>query len=101
MPSGASRSVARIVTYDGDLELPIEGQSVSLTLRDEIPVSRGNVICGVQKPPRVADRFEATVVWMAGVTLVPDRPYMLKIGAQTIAATITRLNTGYTIECQH
>jgi bifunctional enzyme CysN/CysC len=89
MPSGWESSVARIVTHDGDLEMAVAAQSVSLTLNDEIPVSRGDILACVEEPPGVADRFEATVVWMAEEALVPDCPYVLKIGTKTITASVT------------
>jgi bifunctional enzyme CysN/CysC len=73
------------------LESAIEGQSVTLTLRDEIDVSRGNVISAAAKPPQVADQFEATVVWMHDDPMLQGRKYIMKIGAQTVAATITPL----------
>jgi bifunctional enzyme CysN/CysC len=88
LPSGRESEVARIVTWDGDLESAIEGQSVTLTLRDEIDVSRGNVISAAAKPPQVADQFEATVVWMHDDPMLQGRKYIMKIGAQTVAATI-------------
>ena len=91
LPSGRESEVARIVTWDGDLESAIEGQSVTLTLRDEIDVSRGNVISAAAKPPQVADQFEATVVWMHDDPMLQGRKYIMKIGAQTVAATITPL----------
>jgi bifunctional enzyme CysN/CysC len=91
LPSGRESEIARIVTWDGDLESAIEGQSVTLTLRDEIDVSRGNVISAAAKPPQVADQFEATVVWMHDDPMLQGRKYIMKIGAQTVAATITPL----------
>jgi bifunctional enzyme CysN/CysC len=88
-PSGKQSSVARIVTYDGDLEQAVAGQSVTLTLADEIDISRGAMISGADSPAQVADQFEAKVVWMAEDALLPGRNYLLKIGTQTVTGSIT------------
>jgi bifunctional enzyme CysN/CysC len=89
LPSGSESVVERIVTYDGDLERAVAGQSVTLTLTDEIDVSRGQVIAGAQAPPRVGDQFDATVVWMAEEPLLRGRSYALRIGTSTAMATIS------------
>ncbi|HEY5070929.1 MAG TPA: sulfate adenylyltransferase subunit CysN [Caulobacteraceae bacterium] len=87
-PSGRASSVARIVAFDKDLEVAVAGQSVTLTLADEIDCSRGAVIAAADDPPEVADQFEATIVWMAEEEMLPGRPYWLKIGAQGVTASI-------------
>ena len=87
-PSGRETSVARIVTADGDLERAVAGQSITLTLADEVDVSRGDVISRADDPAEVADQFEATVVWMTDEALLPGRPYLLKIGTRTVNAQI-------------
>jgi bifunctional enzyme CysN/CysC len=81
--------VARILTPNGDLPLAVAGQSVTLTLSEEIDISRGDVISAAGSPSEVADQFEAAIVWMADESLFPGRPYLLKIGTCTINATIT------------
>ncbi|MBO1519389.1 sulfate adenylyltransferase subunit CysN [Oceanisphaera sp. DM8] len=88
-PSGKESEVARIVTYDGDLAQAIAGQSVTLTLKDEIDISRGDVISIAQAPAETADQFESTLVWMNEAALLPGRPYLLKVGTQTVTASIT------------
>ncbi|MDE2456513.1 MAG: sulfate adenylyltransferase subunit CysN [Burkholderiales bacterium] len=88
-PSGRESTVARIVAYRGDLKQAVAGQSVTLTLADEIDISRGDLISGAAEPAEVADQFEATVVWMADEPLLPGRPYLLKIGTRTVGASIT------------
>ena len=88
LPSGRTSTVARIVTYDGDLERAVAGQSVTLTLTDEIDVSRGDVIAAAAAPPAIADQFEAHIIWMAEEEMLPGRPYLLKIGARTVTATL-------------
>lgn len=87
-PSGRTTRVARIVTSDGDLDEAIAGQSVTVTFADEIDCSRGDVIAAADAPPEVADQFEATIVWMADDELLPGRGYLLKIGTQTVTATV-------------
>ncbi|MFB0873183.1 MULTISPECIES: sulfate adenylyltransferase subunit CysN [unclassified Sphingobium] len=88
LPSGKTSTVTRIVTLDGDLEQAVAGQSVTLTFADEIDCSRGDVIALADNPPQVADQFEATIVWMADEAMLPGRPYWLKIGTQTVSATV-------------
>jgi bifunctional enzyme CysN/CysC len=88
-PSGKGSRVARIVTMAGDLPLAVAGQSVTLTLEDEIDVSRGDVLSLAETPAEVADQFEASLVWMADEPMLPGRPYLMKIGTQTVTASIT------------
>jgi bifunctional enzyme CysN/CysC len=87
--SGRTSTVARIVTKDGDLDRAIAGQSVTLTLADEIDCSRGDVIAAADDPPQVADQFETTIIWMSDEPLLPGRPYWLKLGAKTVSAQVT------------
>jgi len=88
LPSGKMTRVERIVTLDGDLDLAVAGQSVTLTLADEVDCSRGDVIAAADAPPQSADQFEATIVWMADEELLPGRGYWLKLGTQTVSAKI-------------
>jgi bifunctional enzyme CysN/CysC len=88
LPSGKTSTVSRIVTLDGDLDEAVAGQSVTLTLADEVDCSRGDVIAIADNPPQVADQFEATIVWMADEAMLPGRPYWLKLGTQTVTASI-------------
>ena len=90
-PSGRETSVARILGPDGDINLAVAGQSVTLTLADEIDVSRGDLLAPPDSPPGVADQFEATVVWMSESPMLPGRTYLMKIGAKTASATILPL----------
>lgn len=89
LPSGKESTVARIVTMDGDLEEAVAGQSVTLTLADEIDVSRGDLLVESAQPASVAKQFETTVVWMHEESLLPGRTYLMKVGTQTVSATIT------------
>jgi bifunctional enzyme CysN/CysC len=86
--SGTRSSIARTVTMDGDLDEAAAGQSVTLTLADEIDCSRGDVIAVAADPPEAADQFEATLVWMADEEMLPGRPYWLKLGTQTVTAQV-------------
>jgi bifunctional enzyme CysN/CysC len=88
LPSGTESTVERIVTFDGDLDEAIQNQSVTLTLTDEVDASRGDVIVAADDLPAVADQFESTVVWMSDDEMLPGRRYLVKIGAQTVGATI-------------
>jgi len=88
LPSGRLTRVVRIATMDGDLDEAVAGQSVTLTFADEVDCSRGDVIVAAADPPQVADQFEATIVWMDEHELVPGRGYWLKIGTQTVTATV-------------
>ena len=88
-PSGRESTVARIVTADGDLPFAVAGDSITVTLTDEVDVSRGDVISAAEDPSEVADQFEATIVWMAEEPLYPGRAYLMKIGTRTVNATIT------------
>jgi bifunctional enzyme CysN/CysC len=88
LPSGKTSAIERIVTMDGDLAEAVAGQSVTLTLADEIDCSRGDVIAAADDPPEVADQFEATIVWMDDQPLLPGRSYWLKVGTQTVAAHV-------------
>ena len=88
LPSGKASTVARIVTRDGDLDEAVAGQSVTLTLADEIDCSRGDVIAAADDPCQVADQFEATIVWMDETAMLPGRPYWLKLATQMVTANV-------------
>jgi bifunctional enzyme CysN/CysC len=91
LPSGRESHVARIVAMPDDLVLARAGQAVTLTLTDEIDVSRGDVIAAADAPLQVADQFEASIVWMDDEPLPPGRTYLLKIGARTATAQVTAI----------
>ncbi|MGN6375803.1 MAG: sulfate adenylyltransferase subunit CysN [Sphingomonas sp.] len=88
LPSGRTTRIARIVTMDGDLDEAVAGQSVTLTLADEVDCSRGDVIAAAGDPPQAADQFRAHLVWMAEEPLQPGRAYWLKLATQTVSATV-------------
>ncbi|MGN3975545.1 sulfate adenylyltransferase subunit CysN [Tsuneonella sp. SYSU-LHT278] len=88
LPSGRTSTVASIPTFNGDLDSATAGQSVTLTLTDEIDCSRGSVLASAGDPPQVADQFEATLVWLADEDLHVGRGYWLKLATQTVSATV-------------
>ncbi len=88
LPTGRDTRVARIVTADGDLDSAVSGQSVTLTLAEEIDVSRGDMLCSPVSPAKIGDRLEAKLLWLVREPLVVDKSYLLKIGAKTTPATV-------------
>ena len=91
LPGEARCVVDRIVTLDGDLDEAVAGQAVTLTFTEEVGCARGDVIAAAADPPRVAERLDAMLVWMAGEPLVPGRAYWLKIGTQMVSASVARV----------
>jgi bifunctional enzyme CysN/CysC len=89
--SGKRSKVARIVTMDGDLNEASAGQAVTLTLTDEIDISRGDVLSAPDSRPQVADQFKARLVWLHEEALLPGRSYLLKSGATTVPAQVSTL----------
>lgn len=90
-PLGKTSRVARVIGADGDLDEAVAGQSVTLTLEDEIDCSRGDVLAAADNPPEAADQFETTVVWMADEHLLPGRPYWLRVGTKLVSAQVTEI----------
>jgi bifunctional enzyme CysN/CysC len=86
-PAGTLARVARIATMDGDLAEAAAGQSVALSFAAEVDCSRGDMV-HAGAPPQLADQFEATLIWMAGEPLLPGRQYLLKLGTQSVPATV-------------
>ncbi len=91
MGSARSSRVKEIVTFDGPRARAAAGDAVTLTLTDEIDVSRGDLLVSPQAPAEFADQFAAHLVWMKDETLVPGRSYWLKIGTRTLSATVTAI----------
>jgi bifunctional enzyme CysN/CysC len=88
LPSGRTSTVSRIVTSGADLAVAAAGQSVTITLADELDCSRGDLLAAAADPPEIADQFEAAIVWMADEPMLPGRPYWLKLGTQLVTATV-------------
>jgi len=91
LPSGRETTIARIVMSGGDLESAVANQSITLTLDDEVDISRGDLICLTTAPAQVGDLLEATVVWMTDAPMTRGRSYFLKIGPRTVVATLLGL----------
>ena len=88
LPSGKTTTVRSIVTFDGELDQAVAGQSVTLTTTEEVDCSRGDVISVANQPPEVADQFEATIVWMSDEPMLAGRSYIMKLATQTVPAQI-------------
>lgn len=88
LPSGKTTTVTKVVTLDGDLDEAVAGQSITVCFADEVDCSRGNVIATADAPPEVSDQFESTIVWMDDDALHVGRSYWLKLGTQTVSATV-------------
>jgi bifunctional enzyme CysN/CysC len=91
-PSGRASRVQRIVTQDGDLDVAIAGQSVTLTLADEIDASRGDVLAAVSERPEVASEVHARLLWTAETDMHPGASYIVKLGARTANANIAKVH---------
>lgn len=89
--SGQTSTVKEIVTFSGNLETAYAGQAITVTLNDEIDVSRGDMLAAIQHRPTTADQFEAKVVWMDDEELLPGRSYRMQIGTNTTTAHVSAL----------
>jgi sulfate adenylyltransferase large subunit len=87
-PSGRGSTVARIVTWDGDLDVAHAPMSVTLTLTDEIDISRGDLLTRADQRPFVETAFRSDLVWMDDRPLDPSRVYVLKHTTRTVTATV-------------
>ncbi|MFO1125455.1 MAG: sulfate adenylyltransferase subunit CysN [Methylocystis sp.] len=98
LPSGRDTRVARIVTFDGDLDSALSGQSATLTLAEEIDVSRGDLLCSPVSPAKIGDRLEAKLLWLVREPLVAGKSYLLKLGTKTAPAAVTAVDARIDIE---
>ena len=100
LPSGKTSRVSRVVTMDGDLASAVAGQSVTLTLVDEVDASRGTTIGAFDAPPETADQFQSTILWMSERPMLPGRSYIMKSAGQMAQLQVTEqkdrinVNTG-------
>ncbi len=92
LPSGKRSTVKEIVTYDGNLDQAQVGQAVTVTLNDEIDISRGDLITHPSALPSVSRAVRSTVVWMSDHPLVVGKLYNVKVGVQSVPAKVTRIN---------
>ncbi|HET6377720.1 MAG TPA: sulfate adenylyltransferase subunit CysN [Methylocella sp.] len=89
--SGRQSKVVRIVTASGDLESASAGDSVTLTLADELDIARGDILCDPKNRPEVSDQFAAHLIWMSDSKLLPGRSYLMKTGTRTVPVSVTEL----------
>jgi len=89
LPSGKTSRVKSIVTFDGEIDEAFPPMAVTLTLEDEIDISRGDLIAGADNPPTVTDGLEAMVVWMSEKPLEPGRRYVIKRATTTCDGRIS------------
>ncbi|MBX9709943.1 MAG: adenylyl-sulfate kinase, partial [Xanthobacteraceae bacterium] len=91
LPSGRSSRVKQVLNAGSDCEAASADDAVTLTLFDEIDISRGDMICAPQSPAIVADQIAAHLVWMSAEKLLPGRSYLMKLNHVTVPATVTAL----------
>ncbi len=89
LPSGVQTQIASIVVWQDELEAAASGDSITVTLRDEVAVGRGDMLVAADDPPEVADQFEARLLWMSTQPLLPGRSYLLKLNTQEVTASVT------------
>ncbi|MXR69399.1 sulfate adenylyltransferase subunit CysN [Shewanella sp. JBTF-M18] len=99
LPSGKESRIKSIVTFDGELEKAVAGQAVTLTLTDEIDVSRGDMLVRPHDKPNSTTHFEADVVWMTEEPLCVDREYALKLGSKAVYGYADAIN--YKVDINH
>ena len=92
LPSKKTSKIKSIVTYDGELEEAFPPLAITITLEDEIDVSRGDVIVNVDNLPITSDKFDAMIVWMTEKPLVPGRQYYLKQATRTVTGSVSRIH---------
>ena len=88
LPAGIETKVDSIVTFDGNIESAIKGQSVTITFEDEVDASRGDVLVSDQSDVKIAHIFETKILWMSEEPMVPGKQYWLKIRAKMVSATL-------------
>jgi bifunctional enzyme CysN/CysC len=91
MPSGKESRIKDIIRYQDSHASAIAGQALTITLEDELDISRGDVICDPQSPATVADQFQAQLVWMGDEPMHPGRSFWLKCGTKVVSARVTKI----------
>ena len=92
LPSGKQSTVESIVTFEGDIDEAFPPMAVTLTLTDEIDVSRGDMIVHRDDLPHVGNRFDAKIVWMTEEAMMPGKQYFVKIGTKSVTGSIARIH---------
>ncbi|KAA5605506.1 sulfate adenylyltransferase subunit CysN [Roseospira marina] len=100
-PSARQTTVARVVDFSGDRDEAVAGESVTLTLTDEVDIARGDLLSPADARPDVADQMAAHVIWMADERMLPERSYLLKIGHTTVPAQITEIKHRLDVNTQN
>ena len=98
LPSGVESRVKAIVVWQGEQASAAAGDSITITLADEVDVGRGDVLVAARQAPEVADQFEARLLWMSGQALLPGRSYLFKLHAKEVAVTVTDIKYREDIE---
>jgi len=101
LPSRKKSRVKSIVTYDGELEEAFSPLAVTLTLEDEIDVSRGDMLVRPENVPQLADSFDATLVWMSEEPMVPGKQYFIKQTTKLVSGTIATLRYKIDVNTLH
>jgi len=91
LPSGKRSTVKSIVTFDGELEQATPGEAITLTLEDEIDVSRGDMLVHADNQPRITDSFDAMLVWMAEEPMLPGKKYDIKRATSYVPGSIASI----------
>jgi len=91
LPSGKRSTVKSIVTYDGELEQATPGEAITLTLEDEIDVSRGDMLVHADNQPRITDSFDAMLVWMAEEPMLPGKKYDFKRATSYVPGSVASI----------
>lgn len=91
LPSGKRSKVKSIVTFDGELEQATPGEAITLTLEDEIDVSRGDMLVHSDNQPRIVDSFDAMLVWMADEPMLPGKKYDIKRATSYVPGSIASI----------
>ena len=101
LPSRKRSRIKSIVTYEGEIAEAFPPLAVTLTLEDEIDVSRGDMICRPGNVPHLSERFDASVVWMAESPMVPGREYLFKLGPKVVAGSVATLRHRVDVNTLH
>jgi bifunctional enzyme CysN/CysC len=91
LPSGQMTQIERIISIEGDLDSAAAGDAVTLTMRDELDISRGDIVATESAPPTVAEQFAAHVIWMGDQPMLPGRSYLVAIGTCLLRGQVTEL----------
>ena len=90
-PGGKESTIESIVTWEGELQQASAGQSVTITLNDEIDVSRGDIIATSTDPCGESDQFQSRILWMSADAMIPGRQYIFKSNTQSATLTLGKL----------